>query len=674
METPLPATDGDANTTKPSDQALPAGPSQVESEELPVGQQRTLEYLESYPGTSPVQRREFASRGSSFVEVDSPQESSTNLLLADLQSKAINALVVASENGRLDNELDKILATRDASIYEKARQVFVLACQDGRLDRALDSIPRVPDNQESASQMPIQQEMRSSIAELLRESCQSGKLVEVFNAVDQQDRRSRAAELLRDSCQSGKLAEALDWLSLEQMRLYTAEVLRESCESGKLSGVVQEVNQQDLKCRTAEMLKQACQCGTLQDALRAALDSSPLVDHESSLRAGSSPGEDRTALARILLEGVESGELEQVLVSLSSARAIAGQDTPANATSRDLDDEFATFAMSPTAETTAKFGTFAMSPTIDSAAAATPAKDAFPSCPADIGHSSNVSTRPSTGAHTRPHTPYTPQKPSPDEESSRGVVQELSYNTPHGMEPWPPSSPPPTSPSARLDNLRARAVNDLIQANVTEQVVAASASARPLYLQPAPTPSEIDNALHGETRPSVKTALGDLQADIPSMARDIKGLRSDMQREAVDRAELLATLREMKEKQAMLLAMPASPPSAAKTVPTLPTLAADNSMPLSPRHAALLDKQQTLIDRKQAMESRLAQLKEAQHVIPTPPATERPGGKQRPGSAITFRDQREVNGRLGAENARLNAELSRLLARAAQNPSLGMPA
>merc|ERR1711948_175443 len=112
----------------------------------------------------------------------------------------------------------------------------------------------------------------------------------------------------------------------------------------------------------------------------------------------------------------------------------------------------------------------------------------------------------------------------------------------------------------------------------------------------------------GNVDPSVNASLNNLAAEIPSMKRDIKSLRADIAKEAAERAELLRTLREMKEQQAAMLSSSAAStpakalvPADSERSPAAPATGAAEVLPVSPRHAALLDQKQSLMNRKQAM-------------------------------------------------------------------------
>lgn len=84
----------------------------------------------------------------------------------------------------------------------------------------------------------------------------------------------------------------------------------------------------------------------------------------------------------------------------------------------------------------------------------------------------------------------------------------------------------------------------------------------------------------------------------------------------------------------------------------------------SPRQQDLLAQQKSLMNQQRDMQQRLGQFTP---VAPSAPAS----SKQFPGEqATTFRELREVHQSLTTENARLNAELARLLARASSSSSL----
>jgi len=117
--------------------------------------------------------------------------------------------------------------------------------------------------------------------------------------------------------------------------------------------------------------------------------------------------------------------------------------------------------------------------------------------------------------------------------------------------------------------------------------------------------------------------------------------------------------------------------------------------PVSSRHAELLEKQRGLLDQQQSMQDHLIKLRSTSRgFVPVPPPA-KPGSRRPVGSAgmlkelkdaqgkhmavglspeggdATFRDLHLMNANLSAENTRLNTELSRLLARAAQHTDTG---
>lgn len=105
-------------------------------------------------------------------------------------------------------------------------------------------------------------------------------------------------------------------------------------------------------------------------------------------------------------------------------------------------------------------------------------------------------------------------------------------------------------------------------------------------------------------------------------------------------------------------------------------------IPKSPRHGELLTRQRELLEQRRMYEEQLKKLQDAKNAtvvqdrVPVPPASKKPTdspGIRRPRAAASqskeasgFDKIREVNTGLTSENARLNAELSRLRARAAQ--------
>lgn len=241
-----------------------------------------------------------------------------------------------------------------------------------------------------------------------------------------------------------------------------------------------------------------------------------------------------------------------------------------------------------------------------------------------------------------------------------------------------------------VEDLRAKALQTLICANdkrelgdtfmaIRQQHTTAGLSASDLQSNVA-APRQAQGAMPMDTAVLCETVACDAEpVDAPQVPSQAIKVSTDAPQ-------------EMEQANATKASQPAQPeravmdpqPTTAVIVPVL-LPPPSHSEPLSPRHAELLDRQKALLDQQRAMQSHLMKLKETSKAfVPMPPKA-KPTGK-RPGAAhassaksgepsashsgavTTFRDLREINAKLGAENARLNGELARLLARAAQQP------
>jgi len=111
---------------------------------------------------------------------------------------------------------------------------------------------------------------------------------------------------------------------------------------------------------------------------------------------------------------------------------------------------------------------------------------------------------------------------------------------------------------------------------------------------------------------------------------------------------------------------PASSDAAPAEPAAAPPAAASASSAQSSRHADLLMKQRELLEQKQAYEAQLRELKAKKSLKPVPPSGSKPSSKRPLGSTVSYRELKEVNSGLCSENARLNAEMARLLARLAE--------
>jgi len=111
---------------------------------------------------------------------------------------------------------------------------------------------------------------------------------------------------------------------------------------------------------------------------------------------------------------------------------------------------------------------------------------------------------------------------------------------------------------------------------------------------------------------------------------------------------------------------PASSDAAPAEPAAAPPAAASASSAQSSRHADLLMKQRELLEQKQAYEAQLRELKAKKSLKPVPPSGSKPSSKRPLGSTVSYRELKEVNSGLCQENARLNAEMARLLARLAE--------
>jgi len=243
-------------------------------------------------------------------------------------------------------------------------------------------------------------------------------------------------------------------------------------------------------------------------------------------------------------------------------------------------------------------------------------------------------------------------------------------------------------PNAPFEGLRASANNELPATNEEGRLDTASEKTRtPPFRFGQEQREATTESLEAETGPLRSAVLGALLAagqdgrlentladiqqrrpvsqgkelesrevdSVPSLEERLRSMALNTLSSASQDGRLQEKLSEVQQK-GMDLSVPASEPVAQ---------AADSSeqQALSPRQQELLAQKQSLIEQQRDMQQRLGQL---QPVAPAAKAS----AKQRPGAASAFRELREVHQSLTTENARLNAELARLLARASSSSSL----